>query len=149
MLTQHPGGTEFTKARNHERMSGRLMPAMRHEFEDCSGRVIGAAIAVHTALGPGFLESIYQGALEIELELRGIEFQQQAEVHVQYKGEVVGRHRLDLVVEQSVVVELKAVSVVLEAHLAQLRSYLKATDTRAGLLLNFSAPVLGVRRAVS
>jgi GxxExxY protein len=111
--------------------------------------VIGAAVAVHTALGPGFLESIYQRALEIELDLRDIEFQRQLEVDVRYRGETVGRHRLDLLVEQSVVVELKAVSVILEAHLAQLRSYLKATDTRVGLLLNFSAPVLGVRRVVN
>jgi GxxExxY protein len=125
------------------------VPTMGHRFEDCSGRVIGAAVAVHTALGPGFLESIYQRALEIELDLRDIEFQRQLEVDVRYRGETVGRHRLDLLVEQSVVVELKAVSVILEAHLAQLRSYLKATDTRVGLLLNFSAPVLGVRRVVN
>jgi len=125
------------------------VPTMGHVFEDCSGRVIGAAVAVHTALGPGFLESIYQRALEIELDLRDIEFQRQFEVDVRYRGETVGRHRLDLLVEQSVVVELKAVSLILEAHLAQLRSYLKATDTRVGLLLNFSAPVLGVRRVVN
>ncbi|TFG42578.1 MAG: GxxExxY protein [Gemmatimonadales bacterium] len=122
---------------------------MGHVFGDCSGRVIGAAVAVHSALGPGFLESIYQGALEIELEMRGIEFQRQLEVAVRYRGEVVGRHRLDLLVEESVVVELKAVSAVLEAHLAQLRSYLKATDTKVGILLNFSTPVLGVRRVVN
>ena len=122
---------------------------MGHEFEVCSGRLIGAAVAVHSALGPGFLESIYQGALEIELEMRGIDFRRQVEVDVRYRGEVVGRHRLDILVEESVVVELKAVSAVLEAHLAQLRSYLKATDTRVGLLLNFSTPVLGVRRVVN
>jgi GxxExxY protein len=126
-----------------------VVATMGHAFEDGSGRIVGAAIAVHSALGPGFLESIYQNALEIELDLRGIEFQRQFEVDVRYRGEPVGRHRLDLLVEAAVVVELKAVSVVLEAHLAQLRSYLKATDMSVGLLLNFSGPVLGVRRAVN
>jgi GxxExxY protein len=120
-----------------------------HEFEACSGRVIGAALAVHTALGPGFLEGIYGSALELELAAAGLCFESQLRVPIHYRGQLVGVHRLDLLVEGSVVVELKAVSSVLEAHLAQLRSYLKATDTRIGLLLNFSAPVLTVRRVVN
>jgi GxxExxY protein len=120
-----------------------------HEFDDCSGRLIGAAVAVHTALGPGFLEGIYQRALETELHAQHIWFERQIEVAVRYRGQVVGLHRLDLVVEGSIVVELKAVSAVTEAHLAQLRSYLKATESRVGLLLNFNTPVLGVRRVVN
>jgi GxxExxY protein len=120
-----------------------------HEFGDCSGRVIGAAVAVHTVLGPGFLEGVYQQALELELEARHIHFERQVELAVRYKGHLVGVHRLDLIVEASVVIELKAVSAVLEAHMAQLRSYLKAADVRVGLLLNFNTPVLGVRRVVN
>jgi GxxExxY protein len=119
-----------------------------HEFEDFSGRVIGAAVAVHMALGPGFLEGIYERALEMELSAANLNFESQLRVPIHYRGQLVGVHRLDLLVEASIVVELKAVSTVLDAHLAQLRSYLKATDTRIGLLLNFNAPVLAVRRVV-
>ncbi len=122
---------------------------MTYTFQDGSGRVIGAALAVHTTLGPGFLEGIYQRALELELTAMGLRFESQLSVPIRYRGELVGVHRLDLLVESSVVVELKAVSAVLDAHLAQLRSYLRATDTRIGLLLNFNAAVLGVRRVVN
>jgi GxxExxY protein len=122
---------------------------MSHTFHDCSGQVIGAAVAVHTVLGPEFLEVVYQRALELELEARHIRFERQVEVAGRYNGHLVGVHRLDLIVEASVVVELKAVSAVLEAHMAQLRSYLRAADSRVGLLLNFNAPVLGVRRVVN
>jgi len=106
-------------------------------------------VAVHTALGAGFLEGIYQRAFELELHSQGIRFESQLQVPVRYKSHLVGFHRLDLLVEGVLVVELKAVSAVLDAHLAQLRSYLRATDTRVGLLLNFSAPVLVVRRVVN
>jgi len=111
--------------------------------------VIGAAVAVHTALGPGFLEGIYQRAFEIELRETGLRFESQIRVPVHYRTQLVGVHRLDILVEGVLVVELKAVSTVVEAHMAQLRSYLKATDCRIGLVLNFSSPVLGVRRVVN
>jgi GxxExxY protein len=104
---------------------------------------------VRDVLGAGFVEGIYQRALEAELSARGIPFDRQLQVVVRYRGEVVGFHRLDLLVRGSVVVELKAVSAVLDAHLAQLRSYLRATDCRVGLMLNFGAAVLGVRRVVN
>ena len=122
---------------------------MRHVFGDCSGRVIGAALAVHSALGPGFLEGIYQRSLELELGAAQLRFERQVEVPILYNGVVVGLHRLDLVVGGTIVVELKSVSSVVEAHLAQLRSYLRATGLGVGLLLNFNAPILGVRRVVN
>jgi GxxExxY protein len=100
-------------------------------------------------LGSGFLEGIYQRAFEIELWETGLRFESQVQVPVHYRTQLVGIHRLDILIEGVVVVELKAVATVLDAHLAQLRSYLKATDTRIGLLFNFSAPVLGVRRVVN
>jgi len=106
-------------------------------------------LAVRDSLGAGFVEGIYQRALEMELAARGIPYQRQLEVLVRYRGEVVGVHRLDLLVDGSVVVELKAVSAILDAHLAQLRSYLKAIDCRVGILINFGAAVLGVRRVVN
>ena len=113
---------------------------MSHAFEPLSGRIIHAAIAVHKALGPGFLESIYHAALRIALANDGIEFENEAEVHIFFEGAEVGVHYLDLLVERQIVVELKAVKELDEIHFAQLRSYLKATGLRVGLLINFGAP---------
>lgn len=113
---------------------------------EVTGAVIGAAMAVHAELGPGFLESVYESALVVELRLRGIPFERQRVVPVVYEGVEVGKHVLDLLVAGKVVVELKAVSDLNSAHRAQLASYLKATGNRIGLLLNFSRPSLQVRR---
>ncbi len=121
---------------------------MAHEFEPLSGRVLEAAVAVHQALGPGFLESVYENALVVAFDQRGIRFQRQYEVHVSFEGQEVGLHRLDLLVEGRIVVEIKAVKALDDIHFAQLRSYLKATQLRTGLLLNFNAPILVVKRVV-
>ena len=113
-------------------------------------RVIGAAIEVHRHLGPGFLESIYQRALCIELGERGMSFATKKRIAVIYKGRTLDGQELDLVVDSRVVVEVKAVSSLLEIHASQLVSYMKATGLRAGLLINFNVPVLkaGIRRIV-
>jgi GxxExxY protein len=121
---------------------------MGHEFEELSGRILGAAVEVHKALGPGFLESIYQRAMEVALQHRGISFQRQKEVHVYFEGVDVGVQRLDLVVEEQVILELKAVKGFEDIHFAQIRSYLKATGLHTGLLLNFNAPTLVTKRVV-
>jgi GxxExxY protein len=121
---------------------------MGHEFEELSGRILGAAVEVHKVLGPGFLESIYQRAMEVALEHRGIAFQRQKEVHVYFEGVDLGVQRLDLVVAEQVIVELKAVKALEDIHFAQLRSYLKATGLRTGLVLNFNAPTLVIKRVV-
>ena len=112
--------------------------------------VIGAAIEVHRNLGPGFLESIYERALAIELEVREIPFERQAVFPITYKGIMVGEHRCDLVVANRLVVELKAIDSFSSAHLSQVISYLHAGDFELGLLINFSLPLLqnGVRRIV-
>ncbi|HEY5934202.1 MAG TPA: GxxExxY protein [Kofleriaceae bacterium] len=112
--------------------------------------VIGAAIEVHRWLGPGYLETLYEEALHIELRLRGIPFESQVAVSIPYKGHVVGRSQLDLVVANELIVELKAVETVLEIHRAQVLSYLRATGSRLGLLINFNTPCLrdGVRRVI-
>jgi len=112
--------------------------------------VIGAAIEVHKALGPGFMESIYEEALCVELALRGVRFTRQAPVAVDYKGHRIGENRLDLLVEDSVVVELKAVDALAPVHTAQVISYLKVTGCRIGLLINFNVKRLtdGIRRIV-
>ena len=112
--------------------------------------MIGAAIEVHRVLGPGFLESVYEEALCIEFTLRGIPFARQVAVGVEYKGRTVGGERLDLLVANSIVVELKAVENLAPIHLAQVLSYLKATNLRLGLLVTFNVGVLqrGIKRVV-
>ena len=122
----------------------------REELNLITGEVIGAAIEVHRILGPGFLESIYEEALGIELIRRRIPFQRQVAVEVLYQGQVVGQSRLDMVVGGHLIVELKAVPQVLPIHVAQLISYLKAYRQPLGLLINFQVPLLpaGIRRVV-
>ncbi|MGD9037760.1 MAG: GxxExxY protein [Syntrophobacterales bacterium] len=114
-----------------------------------SNQIIGAAIKVHKELGPGFLESIYEEALKVELSKNELDFASQMEVQIEYLGVPVGLHRLDLLVQNEVIVELKAVKELADIHFAQLRSYLKATGIKVGLLLNFSKPTLEVKRVVN
>lgn len=121
---------------------------MGHEFEALSGRIIEAAIDVHKQLGPGFLESIYENAVKVALRKRGIVYEAQKDVRIFFEGEEVGEHRLDLVVDNQIIVELKAIRALDDAHFAQVRSYLKATRLRVGLLMNFNAPTLVIKRVV-
>ena len=121
---------------------------MGHEFEELSSRILAAAVDVHKALGPGFLESIYQKAMEVALEHRGIAYTRQKDVTVFFEGVAVGLHRLDLVVEDQIILELKAIKALEDIHFAQLRSYLRATGLHVGLLLNFNAPTLIIKRVV-
>ncbi|MEO6393385.1 MAG: GxxExxY protein [Pyrinomonadaceae bacterium] len=111
-------------------------------------RIIGAAIEVHRHLGPGLLESIYEAALCREFELNGISFKQQVDLDVIYKDVVIKGQRMDLVVENEVVVEIKSLSRLPEVATSQVLSYLKATGLSRGLLLNFGAKRLveGVKR---
>jgi GxxExxY protein len=116
------------------------------EQGELTGQIIGAAIEAHRRLGPGFLESIYEHAMMLELPQRGLEIQRQVEVIVLYNGVEIGKHRLDLVVDGSLVVELKAVQHLDKVHYCVVRSYLKAMRQRHGLLLNFAAPTLEIKR---
>jgi GxxExxY protein len=113
-----------------------------------SHTVIGAAIEVHRALGPGFLESVYEESLCMELHDRGVPFRRQHEVTVRYKGRAVGTGRVDLLVKETIIVELKAVDALADIHTTQLLSYLRATGYPLGLLINFNVGALkdGVRR---
>ena len=112
--------------------------------------VIGAAIEVHRHLGPGFLESVYEEALMVELGLRGIPFERQKSIPVSYKGHNIGDGRVDLLVAAELLVELKAVEALAPIHKAQVISYLKAMGLHLGLLINFNVPVLraGIQRVV-
>ena len=108
--------------------------------------IIAAAIAVHRELGPGFLESIYEQALAIEFALRGIAFVRQKPIPLFYRDHQIGEHRLDFLVEDKIVVELKAVEALENVHFAIVRSYLKAAGLADGLIVNFSTMPLTVRR---
>ncbi len=108
-----------------------------------SEKVIGCAIAVHRELGPGLLESIYEEALGIELAENGIIFFRQVELPVMYKGSLLsGSFRIDMIVENKIVLELKCVEKILPVHKAQLLSYLRLGSWKTGLLLNFKSAIL-------
>jgi GxxExxY protein len=127
---------------------GRKLPA---EVEELAHAVIGAALEVHRLLGPGYIESVYEQALCVELELRKIPYVRQPIIQVGYKGQVVGEGRLDLLVGDSLVVELKAIEALNPVHSSQVVSYLKATKRPLGLLINFNVPFLkggGVKRVI-
>lgn len=118
-----------------------------------TGRIIAAAIEVHKTLGgPGLLESLYEDALAYELELRKISFQRQLAIPVLYKGVPVrDALRLDLLVEDRVIIEVKAIEKILEVHSAQVLTYLRLTHRKLGLVLNFGQPRLcdGISRIVN
>jgi GxxExxY protein len=111
--------------------------------EALTEQVIGAAIEVHRALGPGLLESAYEECLCHEVHLRGISFERQKPLPVEYKGVKLDcGYRLDLIVESRVILEIKCVEHILPVHEAQLLTYLKMTGTRVGLILNFNVSTL-------
>jgi len=117
-------------------------------FKELSFRVIGAAMEVHNVLGPGFLEFIYQAALEKELTLRGIPFAHQVELPVSYKGDLVGVYKADLIVDGKIIVEIKGISKLNASHQAQALHYLAATGLELAILVNFGAGSLDYRRVV-
>jgi GxxExxY protein len=129
-----------------------VKPAKQEEYpeEELTGRIIGAAIEVHKNLGPGLLDSAYQVCLAREMSLRKIPFEAEKQLPITYKGlSVDGGYRMDSLVEGKVVVELKAVNELAPIHFAQLFTYLKLTNCKVGLLINFNVSILtvgGVRR---
>ena len=116
------------------------------EDKDLSSKVIDAAIRVHKSLGPGFLESFYEEALCLELKNSQIPYERQKTVMIFHLGQPIGEHRLDLLVDGKLIVELKAISQLESVHYSILRSYLKATNLQSGLLMNFCSMPLMVKR---
>ena len=112
--------------------------------------VVDAAIEVHRELGPGFVESVYEEALAVELRMRAVAFERQQAISVSYKGHPVGEGRVDLLVGGALIVELKAVERLLPVHKAQVISYLKARGASLALLINFNERLLkdGIQRVV-
>jgi len=122
---------------------------MTLEHEVLTDQIIAGAIEVHRRLGPGFIESIYENALLLELKKRGLRVSPQLEVPVEYGGVEVGKHRLDLFVDETIVVELKAIKNLEDIHFAVVRSYLRATGKKHGLLLNFAKVTLEIKRVIA
>jgi GxxExxY protein len=125
-----------------------MKPGKGLEYEDLTEKIIGCAIEVHKKLGPGFLESIYENAFIIELQKQHLQVERQREAIIKYDGIQVGRHRLDLIIDDTIVVELKAVKNVEDIHFAIVKSYLKALGKEHGLIINFSGKVLEVKRVI-
>lgn len=121
-----------------------------YPLKELTGKVIGAAIEVHRVLGPGYVESIYENALVHELQKSGLKVRQQVTVTVIYDGVVVGEHRIDLLVEEAVVLELKAIEELAPRHHAQAKSTLKAAKLQVALLMNFNVARMadGIKRVV-
>ena len=117
-----------------------------HALDELSGRVIGAAMTVHSMLGPGFTEAVYQNALAIEMALAGISFEREVKLEVHYRGELVGHYRADLLVGGRLILELKAVQTILPEHEVQVVNYLAATNLDTALLLNFGTRSLQVKK---
>ena len=118
----------------------------KYKYSELTGKVIGCAMRVHSELGNGFQEVVYQKALQIEMADEGLAFSREYEMPVHYKGQEVGRRRVDFLVGEVVPVELKAVIRLENVHLAQAKNYLEAYDLEVGLLLNFGAKSLEFKR---
>ncbi len=152
------GGHEDTKTQRPEKegalgstLEGEPQQDRRDEVETLAHAVIGAAIEVHRSLGPGLLEAIYEEALCIEMEFRGIPFVRQHPVALEYRGRLIGQGRLAILVGGRLIVELKAVDTLAPVHSAQVLSYLRMTGRNLGLLINFNVPALrngGIKRLV-
>jgi GxxExxY protein len=122
------------------------MHADNTELNELSRRIIGSAFTVLNTLGAGFLEKVYENALVLELRKAGLAVEQQRGVRVMYGGTVVGEYFADLLVEEEIVIALKAIKALDEAHRAQCVNYLKASGLRLGLLLNFGRSRLEIKR---
>lgn len=116
------------------------------QFEELTGKILAACFEVSNELGCGFLECVYQNALMIALQEKDLEVEREHGLAVTFRGQEVGQFYADLLVEHSVIIELKAVSALNESHKAQILNYLKATGIEVGLLVNFGTPKLEYRR---
>ena len=124
------------------------MNEKEYKYSDITRKIIGTAMKVHSTLGNGFQEVIYQRALAIEMAKQGLSFQRELEMQIYYDGQEIGTRRVDFLVEDKVMVELKALTALEDVHLAQGINYLEAYKLEVGLLLNFGAKSLEYRRLI-
>ncbi|MEJ8818313.1 GxxExxY protein [Lacibacter sp. H407] len=117
-----------------------------YKYKEITEKIIGAAMKVHSALGNGFQEVIYQRALEIELADSGVQFKRELEMPIFYKGIEIGMRRVDFFIEEKIMVELKAIIQLENVHLAQAKNYLEAYNVQVGLLINFGSISLQFKR---
>lgn len=129
-------------------MTEKRTPMEEHKHSELTGRIIGAAMEVHNTLGNGYPEVIYQRALAIEFDLRGIQYVRELEMPLSYKGHNIGSRRADFFVERTVMVELKAIIELEDGDLAQAINYLEASGMDVGLLLNFGSRSLEFKRVM-
>lgn len=136
LIYQHQGGVNTKKVQDFL-------------YEGLSSRAIGAAIEVHKILGSGFLEAVYQEALEIEFGLQKVPFESQLELEITYKDITLKqKYKPDFVIDNKIIIEIKSVKQITEIDKAQLHNYLKATGLKLGLLLNFGGPILEIKRII-
>jgi GxxExxY protein len=121
----------------------------KYKYSELTAKIIGCAMEVHRILGNGFQEVIYQRALAIEMEMQGLKFQREFEIPIFYKDHPLGTRRADFFVEEKVMVELKAVIQLEDAHLAQAINYLEAYKREVGLLINFGSKSLQFKRVMN
>jgi GxxExxY protein len=132
-----------------KRIPQRHRELKREEFNKLTGTIIGIAIEVHKELGPGFDEKIYSNALKEEFNRNRISYDKEKVIEVKYKGTKIGKKRIDFLVDNNIILELKAIDVIGDVHLAQMLSYLKAMDKRLGLILNFAQAKLEIKRVAN
>jgi GxxExxY protein len=128
----------------------RIASNLPEDLESLIRTVIGCCLAVHRELGPGLLEKVYPRAIAMELDDRGLPYSAEKTIPIRYKGKILCRQRIDLLVDGRLVVEVKSVERLHQVHVAQMINYLRVTGTRVGLLINFNVPLLkqGIRRIV-
>ena len=140
---------QMNAARSSRNKTKPQMDTDEHRLNELTQKIIGCAYVVANTLGCGFLEKVYENSLAHELRMAGLVAEQQKPIQVRYDGIVVGDYCADMLVEQSVLVELKAVKALDATHLAQCLNYLKAAGLRICLLLNFGAPRLEIKRVIN
>ena len=127
-----------------------MIAPKEYPLKEITEKIISCALDIHSSLGPGLLENLYEEAMEHELKSRGIQYKRQKELEIAYKGNPIGKYRLDYLIENKVSVELKCVEAIKGIHIAQLLTYLRAENIRIGLVINFNVERLkdGIKRVI-
>lgn len=133
------------EARNDRRDAERME---KNEINQLTEKIIGIAIKIHKKLGPGFVEKVYEKAMQYELGNSGIIFQNQPVIKIRYEDLLIGNQRVDFIAENEIIIELKSAAKIIRIYEAQLLSYLKTSGKRIGLILNFGRPTLEIKRMV-
>lgn len=120
----------------------------KYPNSDLTSKIIGIAIKAHKKLGPGFVEKIYQRALYLDFKKNNFNFEREAKININYNGVNLGYEKVDFIVENKVIVELKAVSEILDIHKAKMLSYLKASGCKIGLIINFARQIIEIKRVI-